>query len=446
MDTRTPRPSPFLPAAEAFRDGRDTPRQFLERCLEQYEGWESDVRAFVHVDLARARLASDASSQRWKSGRPLSRIDGMPIGVKDILETAHLPTEQGSSLFVGWQSVRDAATVSAVREAGAVVVGKTVTTEFAATEPGPTRNPWDTRRTPGGSSSGSAAAVARGIVTAALGTQVIGSIIRPASYCGCFGYKPSLGALNRGGSFDYLSQSCAGVLAATLEEAWVVAREISSRVGGDPGFPGLSGCIDAPSAKKPATVALLQTDGYASLSSEAKQLYQSITAMRKSRGVDVLTRANSADVDVAEQALRKAGSLSRAINAWESRWPLNTYAADMDAKGLSQAMRNRLEEAKSMTLEDYQTLLKERLEVRSVYAKLATHVDACLTMSAPGVAPLGLASTGDPAFAVPASLLGVPAVSLPLFYSEGLPLGLQLLGFQNKDEEAFGYAAYLAGR
>ena len=124
------------------------------------------------------------------------------MGVKDIIETTDMPTEMGSPLFEGWRSGRDAAAVVALREAGAVVLGKTVTTEFAATEPRGTRNPWDLARTPGGSSSGSAAAVAAGVVSAALGTQVVGSIVRPASYCGCVGFKPSVGAINRGGSHD----------------------------------------------------------------------------------------------------------------------------------------------------------------------------------------------------------------------------------------------------
>ena len=119
-----------------------------------------------------------------------------------------------------------------------MILGKTVTTEFAATEPRGTRNPWDLARTPGGSSSGSAAAVAAGIVSAALGTQVVGSIVRPASFCGCVGFKPSVGAINRGGSHDYLSQSCTGVLAATLDDVWQVAHEIVARAGGDPGCSG----------------------------------------------------------------------------------------------------------------------------------------------------------------------------------------------------------------
>ena len=135
-----------------------------------------------------------------------------------------MPTEQGSPLFAGWRGGRDAAAVAALREAGAVIIGKTVTTEFAAAQARGTRNPWDLTRTPGGSSSGSAAAVGAGMVPAALGTQVVGSAIRPASFCGCFGYKPSVGGINRGGSFDEFSQSCTAVLAASLSETWSVAE------------------------------------------------------------------------------------------------------------------------------------------------------------------------------------------------------------------------------
>src|SRR6267378_1721303 len=157
-----------------------------------------------------------------------------------------MPTEQGSPLFVGCRTGLDAASVAALREAGAVILGKVVTTEFAATEPRGTRNPWDRERTPGGSSSGSAAAVACGMVPATLGTQVVGSIIRPASFCGCVGFKPSVGGLNRGGSYDYFSQSCTGVLAASLEDAWLVAVNIAARAGGDPGYPGLHGPAEPP--------------------------------------------------------------------------------------------------------------------------------------------------------------------------------------------------------
>src|SRR5436189_3832202 len=230
---------PYLAATRRFAGGSDSPRQFLEGCLAEIAALEPKLGAFVHLDIDAARAAADQASARWRDGRPRSKIDGMPIGIKDIIETATMPTEQGSPLFVGWRSERDAASVVALREAGAVIVGKTVTTEFAATEPRGTRNPHDLRRTPGGSSSGSAAGVAAGMISAGLGTQVIGSTIRPASYCGCVGFKVTVGALNRGGSYDGLSQSSSGVLAATLEDAWQVAHEIAVRAGGDPGYPGL---------------------------------------------------------------------------------------------------------------------------------------------------------------------------------------------------------------
>jgi Asp-tRNA(Asn)/Glu-tRNA(Gln) amidotransferase A subunit family amidase len=433
----------YLAAQDEFRDGTDSPRDFLERCLASMEEWEGKIHAFVSTNLEAARTTADQSSARWTDGRPLSPIDGMPVGIKDIIETADMPTEQGSPLFKGWRSVRDSAAVSALREAGAVIVGKTVTTEFAAVDPGPTRNPWDTSRTPGGSSSGSAAAVAAGIVSAALGTQVIGSIIRPASYCGCLGYKPSVGSINRGGSFDYLSQSCAGVLAATSRELWIVAREISARVGGDPGFRGLSGPRDAPLARRPQALAALQTDGFAALDPEAANAFAAFNEKLRASGIELYTRDNSPLVAAVENAIHDAGALSRKINAWESRWPLNTYARNLGSEGLSQTMNDRLREAEAMTLENYQELLSKRKRSRDTYGKLQSIADGCITLSASGPAPVGIASTGDPTFAIPGSLLGAPAMSLPIFTVSGLPVGLQTLGFNDADAALFEIGAFL---
>src|ERR1700693_5965420 len=166
----------FFSAVADFAGGQDTPRDLLERCLARLEQFEPAVGAFVCHDIAAARVAADRSHERWRSGRPLSPIDGMPLGIKDIIETADMPTEQGSPLFVGWRTGRDAASVAALREAGAVILGKTVTTEVAATQPRGTRNPWDASRTPGGSSNGSAAAGAGGAVSGGRGTPVGGSV------------------------------------------------------------------------------------------------------------------------------------------------------------------------------------------------------------------------------------------------------------------------------
>jgi Asp-tRNA(Asn)/Glu-tRNA(Gln) amidotransferase A subunit family amidase len=438
-----PAPQSYIAAHPSFRSGEDSPRAFLERCLERLQEWEGSIHAFVSTNIPAAREAADRSSERWGSGNPRSAIDGMPLGIKDIMETADMPTQQGSPLFAGWQSVRDAATVSAAREAGAVIVGKTVTTEFAATQPGLTRNPWDTSRTPGGSSSGSAAAVAVGMVPAALGTQVIGSIIRPASFCGCYGYKPSVGSINRGGSFDYLSQSCAGVLAATLEELWIVARAISARAGGEPGFRGLCGPIDAPSSKPVKTITVLRTEGFARIVPAAAAAFTAFQETLRHAGIRVLDAHSAPEVAETEGAIAQAGTLSRTINAWESRWPLNTYSRDLGSAGLSETMRHRLQQAEAMSLEEYHKLLDERTRCRSIHAKLSSICEICVTLAAPGPAPTGLASTGDPAFAIPASLLGIPAVSIPLFQVEDLPLGLQVLGFNGADADLFSAAAFL---
>jgi len=441
-DTQTPNSSSYFAATAAFRTGEDSPRDFLERCIGVIEDREPSIGAFVATNLDAARKAADEASERWKSGSQLSAIDGMPVGIKDIMETADMGTEQGSPLFTGWQGGRDCAAVVALRQAGAVIVGKTVTTEFAATHPGGTRNPWDLERTPGGSSSGSAASVAAGMLPAALGTQVIGSILRPAGYCGCFGYKPSIGGINRGGSFDGFSQSCSGVLAATLAEAWSVGREISVRAGGDPGYPGISGPLDAPAAKKPRRIALLETAGWEKASDAAKQALTAARENLASGGIEVADKTSDATVAEVDGAIANAMQLSMTINAWEGHWPLNTYARDMDRAGLSETALNRLAMAEKMTQDEYHGLLAERERIRALYAGLAEGFDLCVSLTAPGAAPKGLGWTGDPSFVVPGSLLGVPAISLPVLTAEdGMPLGLQLLGFINQDAELFAAAA-----
>jgi Asp-tRNA(Asn)/Glu-tRNA(Gln) amidotransferase A subunit family amidase len=439
---RLPALRPFLSARADFASGADTPRDFFERCVAALDAWEPRVGAFVSLNIEGARAAAEASTRRWYEGEPLSPIDGMPLGIKDIIETIDMPTENGSPLFAGWRSDRDGASVAALREAGAVILGKTVTTEFAAREPRGTRNPWDLERTPGGSSSGSAAAVVTGMVSAALGTQVVGSTIRPASYCGCVGFKPTVGALNRGGSHDNMSQSCTGVLAANLEDAWQVAYEIATRAGGDPGYPGLYGPDTAPAAGKPRRLVFLETAAWSGAEAGAKQQMQEAVARLEHAGVEVLTRRGASKVDVFEGAIAEAGSLANRINDWEGRWPLNTYR-ERDAGKLSTPARERLARAEGMSLDVYRSLLAERARIRAIYGELAAECDGCVTLSASGPAPVGLHFTGDASFAVPCSLLGVPAISLPLFRHEGLPLGLQVTGFEHGDADAFAIAAWI---
>jgi len=438
-DATKPALRPYLPATAGFATGKDSPREFLERCIATIEAWEPRIGAFVTLNLAGARAAADASSKRWRAAKPLSPIDGMPVGIKDIIETIDMPTQNGSPLFEGFRSERDAASVAALREAGAVIVGKTVTTEFAATEPRGTRNPWDPARTPGGSSSGSAAATGVGAITVGLGTQVIGSILRPASYCGCFGFKPTVGAINRGGSYDGLSQSAHGTLAASLPEAWQVAYEIAQRAGGDPGFAGLYGPSSQPAPAKPKKLALLETDGWSAATPGASKGLADAVAKLTAAGIAVATRHDSDKVAAAAAAIHNARELSMEINAWESRWPINTYRA-RDAGKLSKSMLDRGVQAEAMTLDDYRRDLADRTKRRAAYHALAVEFDACITLTATGAAPVGLSSTGDPVFVVPGSMLGVPALSLPVLSDGGLPLGLQLLGFADLDALLFATA------
>jgi len=439
-----PIPCSFAQTLGAFASGTETPREFLDACIDEIEEREGDVQAFTFLQLDAARAAADASTQRWEEGAPLSAIDGMPIGVKDVIETADMPTQMGSGLFEGWSPGFDSASVHALREAGAIIVGKTVTTEFAATRPGPTRNPYDLARTPGGSSSGSAAAVGCGMLSGGLGTQVVGSIIRPASYCGVVGFKPSLGGLNRGGSHDYMSQSCQGVLAATLEDAWQMAIEIVTRAGGDPGYPGLVGPAVAPDAVKPETLAFLETPGLEIATPAARAALEEAFENLRRAGVTIVTRRDSKALAALEDALHETLPLTRQINAWESRWPLNTYV-DRDVSKLSKGMVDRLHEAEAMNVEDYRARLMRRDEIRALFAALRHEAAACITLSAPDVAPVGIEATGNPIFAVQASLLGVPALTLPVAMLGGLPLGLQAIGYLNEDAALFSTAAFVKG-
>ena len=432
----------YLAVAKDFASGARTPRQFLERSLELLDYWEPQIGAFVTTALPAARDAADRSSERWRAGKPLSPIDGMPVGIKDIIETVDMPTQMGSPLFEGWRSEKDAASVRALREAGAVILGKTVTTEFAASEPRGTRNPWNTAHTPGGSSSGSAAAVGAGIVSAALGTQVIGSTIRPASFCGCVGFKPSVNALNREGSHDYQSQSCTGILGASLADVWQIAHEIVARVGGDAGTPGLRGPETLPPAQRPRRLAVLETAGWDSASVAAKQQLGEAIMRLRSAGVEIRTRQNDDKVAALETDLLNAAELSHRCNGWETRWFLRSMR-DRDAGKLSRNVMERAQKYEDLTLADHRADLRERERLRAVHAALAANCDACITLAAPSNAPEGLAFTGSPEFAVPASLLGVPALSLPLFEVNAMPLGLQLIGFFDRDADAFAIASWL---
>lgn len=432
---------PFLPRTAHFA-GADSPRAVLEECLDDVTRWEPATGVFTHIDIEAARRAADAATARWREGRPLSLIDGMPVGVKDMIDTADMPTGMGSPLYDGHTPRIDAASVQGLRESGAVILGKTVTTEFASSHPRGTRNPWDPARTPGGSSSGSAAAVGTGMLCGALGTQVVGSILRPAGYCGAYGYKPSAGGINRGGSLDFLSQSVTGTIAASLADAWTIARAIAERVGGDPGNPGISGPLAPPAPARPARLALLRTAGWAVLQPAARAALEAALDRLRAAGIAIATQEDTPALAAVEAATASAREHVQGINAWEWRWPLGSYMAHAAAQ-VSASSRERHEAAQRMTRADYAALLALRTAARAAYAALAADCDAVISLTAPGPAPIGLETTGDPIFVVPGSYLGAPGVALPLLQAEHLPLGLQLLGYPGHDARLFAHAAAL---
>jgi Asp-tRNA(Asn)/Glu-tRNA(Gln) amidotransferase A subunit family amidase len=433
----------YVALADDFRAGKITPRAYLDETLKLIAERDSGIGAFVTINKDGAIKAADAATARWRAGKPLSPIDGMPVAIKDIIETADMPTGQGSPLFAGQQSHRDSASVHALREAGAVVIGKTTTTEFAASFPfHTTKNPHDPKRTPGGSSSGSAAAVGAGMIPAGLGTQVVGSILRPSSFCGAVGFKPSVGAINRSGSYDHFSQSCQGAIGASLADVWAVLRAIADRAGGDPGFVGLAGDVDFARRRKPARLGLLQTGGWSATSEGARQAFEEAKARLATAGLTLHSRADDPEIEATEQAMADALPLTQAINAWEGRWPLNTYA-DLDASKLSAPARERLKTAEAMTQREYGELIARRAKVRATYEKAASRYDAFITLGACGAAPVGLGTTGNTIMNVGASLLGCPALTLPLLSDEGLPLGLQLMGRMNDDAALFEAASWV---
>ena len=424
----------FARAVPDFISGARTPREFLEQCLETLVAREPTVKAFVTLNLDAARAAADLATARYRAGRPLSIVDGCPVGIKDIMDTSDMPTQMGSALFAGWQPSYDAACVQAMRHGGAVIVGKTVTTEFACGGPGATTNPFDATRTPGGSSSGSAAAVGAGMLPVALGTQTQGSTLRPASYCGVVGFKPTHGALTMSGvhpistTHDHL-----GVLGATLEDTWRTASHLALAAG-SPGQPLLNGASAAlPAPVKPRRLIHLHTRGWQEIDTATREAFAALMERCARDGVEIVSRDNDSGVAALEAAFDDAFiERSLDVTAYEMKWPYEQYVRRYGDRVI-QRVRDRTAKAATMTPEYYASLLAEKAAMRARFNALADHADGFITLSASGAAPVGLEHTGSRAFLVFASFLGVPAFSLPLMTVAGLPLGLQLIGGQGRD-------------
>jgi Asp-tRNA(Asn)/Glu-tRNA(Gln) amidotransferase A subunit family amidase len=444
-------PLQFHPAIAAFEAGSDTPRAYLERCLETIAAREPVVKAWVILNEEGARQQADASSKRWREGRTLSQIDGMPIGIKDLLETKDMPTQMGCAAYAGNFPRRDNAAVWALREAGAVVLGKTVTAELGGYEPGPTTNPFNPAHTPGGSSSGSAAAIGACMVPAAIGSQVGGSIGRPASYCANYSLKPSQGAIHRG-ERQATSMSTHGPHSGCLEDMWAAAIEIAGRTGGDPGHAALAGPSALPAAHRPFVLAVMETEGWCALDEASRSAFEQVVSQIEAAGVTVLRRTGEPELESFEQFLTGVRQLTIEITAWENQPAMRNLIAQ-NPDGLSQRSRALAARAAQIGVRGYEDLLRRRRLIRNEYAAFATRVDAMIAPASPGPAPLRPADvpgeppapfpTGDPVFNTPSSLLGTPVVTIPLISVGGLPMGIQIMGQAGTDARVTAIARWM---
>jgi Asp-tRNA(Asn)/Glu-tRNA(Gln) amidotransferase A subunit family amidase len=426
-------------AARAIRDGAFNSVELVEACLARAREVDPKVQAWTYLDPEHALAQARALDERRKEGAPVGPLHGVPVGIKDIFDTADMPTEDGTVLHAGRTPATDAAAVARLRAAGAVIMGKTVTTELATYAPGKTRNPHNAEHTPGGSSSGSAAAVACGMVPVALGSQTNGSVIRPAAYCGVYGFKPTHGLISRHGVLK-LSRALdhAGVFARTIEDIALACEELAGFDERDPDtrmrarIPFLRVAAEEPPF--PPRLAFVKTPLWDRTEPDT----------REALGELVTQLGDRVEEFVLPETAREALEWHRTIMEAEMAASLVVeYEKGRDR--LSDSLRAQLERGRKHTAFDYQAALARIPLLNEGFAELFERYDAIVTPATAGTAPKGLASTGDPAFCTLWTLCGMPALSLPLMQgANGLPLGLQLIGPRHDDARLLRTARWLA--
>lgn len=436
----------FAAAKRAFADGSDTPRAFLERCIEQIERREPQIKAFVRLDFEGARQQADASTTRWQRGQPLSAVDGLPVGIKDCFDIAGWPTEVNSALFRDHVAEIDAAHVDALRAGGALVLGKTTTTELTMALPAPTLNPWSLEHTPGGSSSGSAAAVAARMLPLATGSQVRGSVLRPASICGIIGMKPTFGALNRYGGIDPSpSLNHLGFLGGTLTDVWEAAHHIGNTAGGDPGYPALLGARELLPPRRPQRLVRQYTSGWTKTDEASQQAFAAFLGSLEAEGVEVLEPAQVPALREYEDVTTRTPEFFFDLMTFELRWPLRLWAQRRPGS-VSEAVAGYLSKSEAMPVEDYRRACARREQLRSLHRTFKGQVDGFITLAHIGAGQRGQPKVGTPWYNDASSAIGAPTVSLPVLAVEELPLGVQVMGFEYEDAQLVAMARWLIGR
>jgi len=425
-------------AAADIREGRITSAELVSSCLERVGEVDSKVQAWAFLDGDHAMQQAEAADLHRKQGRAPGPLHGVPIGIKDIFDTGDMPTELGSPLWAGRTPRRDAAVVARLRAAGAVIMGKTVTTEYAYFQPGKTTNPHDAGRTPGGSSSGSAAAVAAHMVPAAVGSQTNGSVIRPAAFCGVVGFKPTHGLIARTGAL-LLSRTLdhVGVFARSVEDVALVAETL---VGFDDEDPDTRPIARPPLAAVAASEPPLPLR-FAFVRSPAWEHAEPVTREAFAELVRTLGEA-VAEVELGASFAR-AVEMHRTIMEVEMAHNLHR---DYEKGGdrFSAVLRKLIERGRGHAAVDYAAAVAGIPSLNGALDPVFDEFDAILTPAAPGEAPHGLETTGNPIFCTIWTYLGTPAVTLPLLRSAaGMPLGVQLVGRRDGDARLLRTARWL---
>ncbi len=429
-------------AREAIEQGLLTSEELVSACFSRIDELEESIGAWAHLDrecaLEQARQADEFRSR----GLAIGALHGLPVGIKDIIDTSDYPTEYGTVLHQGRRPTKDATLVSLLREAGAIILGKTVTTELAVFSPGKTSNPHNTGHTPGGSSSGSAAAVSTAMAPLAVGTQTNGSVIRPASYCGVYGFKPSFARISRHG---VLRQSppldTVGVFARSLADLALIADVLMRYDGQDESMtpiapPRIARVMAEPVPGDPH-IAFIRTPKWDQVEQSTKDGFRELideVNQRQSKTIEVYDLPDTFSDFYEDHRIIMEADLAKSFSS--------EY---QDGKAeLSAVLVEMIERGQKVSDEEYQAAVGKAADYSECVHDIVEEYDAILTPSTLGAAPAGLEATGSPVMNTLWTLCGTPAVNIPLLQSpEGLPVGVQLVGGKGDDARLFRTARWL---
>ena len=412
--------------------------ELAEACLTRVDEREETVQAWTFLDADTLRAQAKALDDHRAGGRPIGPLHGLPVAIKDVIDTAAMPTENGTVLDAGRRPGADAVLVSQLRSAGALIMGKAVSTELAYSSPGKTRNPHDPARTPGGSSSGSAAAVAAGMAPLAVGTQTGGSVIRPAAFCGIVGFKPSRGLISRRGVLCQAhTLDTPGVFARSVQDAAMIAETLMAfdpQSGETPRpTPPLLATADADPPLAPS-FAFVRQPAWEKADADTRDGFAEISALLGEQ-CDELALPSPFDHALEVHRVIQVTELAKHFSAYEKR----------GRERLSEKLLAAIDEGAGILARDYLAALDWIGIYNAGLDEIFERVDAIITPAAPGEAPADLTTTGDPAFCALWTLCGVPAITLPLLQgANGMPIGVQLVGRAGDDGRLLRTARWLA--